>query len=130
MKNILIIIILTLSLNCYSQTQSEMNQDAYATFNIADKELNVVYNKILAAYKTDLIFIKSLKKAQRIWIKFRDAELEMKYPNYKKMHYGSSHPMCRASYLKEITEERTDKLKVWLNGIEEGDLCSGSLKIK
>lgn len=31
--------------------------------------------------------------------------------------------------LKELTEERTEKLKVWLNGIEEGDMCIGSVKL-
>ncbi|WP_417289917.1 lysozyme inhibitor LprI family protein [Corallibacter sp.] len=128
MKNILAFIILTLTFNCFSQTQTEMNQEAYDLFHEADKELNNVYNKILTTYKSDSIFIENLKKSQRIWIKFRDSELEMKYPNYKASYYGSSHPMCRAFYLKELTEERTKKLKVWLNGIEEGDMCSGSVK--
>ena len=119
-----------LTLNSFSQTQAEMNQEAYDLFNEAEKELNDVYNKILIEYKSDSIFLESLKKSQRIWIKFRDSELEMKYPNYKTPYYGSSHPMCRAFYLKELTEERTEKLKVWINGIEEGVMCSGSVKLK
>ena len=53
----------------------------------------------------------------------------MKYPNYEEVYNGSSHPMCKALYLKELTQERTNKLKVWLNGIEEGNLCSGSIKM-
>lgn len=36
--------------------------------------------------------------------------------------------MCRVSYLLELTEERTKKLKIWLTGIPEGDICSGSVK--
>ena len=121
---------MTFNFTYFSQTQAEMNKTAYAEFSKADKKLNEVYQKILTEYKSDSTFIKSLKNAQRIWIKFRDAELEMKYPNYKEPHYyGSSHPMCSASYLKKMTKERTEKLIVWLNGIKEGDMCSGSVKM-
>ena len=73
-------------------------------------------------------FVKNLKSAQRIWIKFRDAELEMKYPNYKELYYGSSHAMCSAIFLKGMTVERTKKLSIWLTGVEEGDICAGSVK--
>ena len=128
MNKILLIFFMAFNLTCFSQTQTEMNKDAYAEFNKADKKLNEVYQKILTEYKSDSTFVKNLKRAQRIWIKFRDAELEMKYPNYKELHYGSSHPMCSAIYLKEITEERTKKLNIWLTGIEEGDICAGSVK--
>ena len=128
MKTLITILTLILTLNSFSQTQAEMNQEAYDLFNKADKELNQVYNNILSEYKSDSIFVESLKKSQRIWIKFRDSELEMKYPNYKAPYYGSAHPMCRAFYLKELTEERTEKLRVWLIGLKEGDVCSGSIK--
>lgn len=128
MNRILLLLFLMFSLVCFSQTQPEMNKDVYDALKIADKELNEVYRKILIEYKEDSIFLKSLKNAQRFWIKFRDAELEMKYPNYEDLYYSSSYPMCRAIYLKELTEERTNKLIVWLHGIEEGDICSGSVK--
>ena len=32
-------------------------------------------------------------------------------------------------YLDELTKSRIKTLKVWLDGIEEGDVCSGSVKI-
>ncbi len=41
---------------------------------IADTELNEVYNKILKEYKSDKVFICSLKESQNLWIKYRDAE--------------------------------------------------------
>lgn len=128
MNQVYLILFLIFNLTCYSQTQAEMNNEAYDLYNKADKKLNSVYQKILTEYKSDSTFTEGLKKSQRIWIKFRDSELEMKYPNYKELYYGSSHPMCRAFYLKELTEERTEKLKIWLNGIKEGDMCSGSVK--
>lgn len=128
MNKIILLLLLTFSINCFSQTQAEMNQQAYASYNKADKKLNTVYQKILVKYKTDKLFVANLKKSQRIWVSFRDAEIDMKYPNYPNQNYGSIYPTCRAVYLTELTESRIKTLTVWLNGIKEGDACSGSVK--
>lgn len=128
MNKIILLLLLTFSINCFSQTQAEMNQQAYASYNKADKKLNTVYQKILVKYKTDKLFVANLKKSQRIWVSFRDAEIDMKYPNYPNNYYGSIHPTCRAVYLTELTESRIKTLTVWLNGIKEGDACAGSVK--
>ena len=32
--------------------------------------------------------------------------------------------------LKGLTEESIEKLKVWINGIKEVNMCSGSVKLK
>ena len=54
----------------------------------------------------------------------------MKFPaENKQLEYGSVYPMCYSLFLKEMTEERTKKLRVWLTGIKEGDICSGSVKM-
>ena len=106
-----------------------MNQKAHKDFQKADKELNTVYQKILQEYKSDTAFIKNFKKAQKIWVQLRDAEMNAKYPT-RKEGYGSVEPMCWSMYLEELTVERTKDLKIWLDGIEEGDVCSGSVKIK
>ena len=128
MKNILAFIFLTFSFSCLSQTQAEMNKEAYTLFNNADDELNEVYQKILAEYKTDTLFIENLKASQRIWIKFRDAELKMKFPEYSDRIYGSIHPTCRAFYLLELTKTRIETLKEWIVGIDGLDACNGSVK--
>jgi len=119
------------TISCFSQTQSEMNIDSYESYEEADKELNSIYQKILIEYNSNNQFIEKLKKAQRIWISYRDAELEMKFPiKEKRMNYGNLYPMCRSHYLKSITTERIKKLRVWLDGIEEGEVCIGSVKMK
>ena len=113
------------------QTQNEMNIEYAAEFDKADKELNRVYRKIFAEYADDKVFLEKLKLAQRAWIKFRDAHMESLFPEEeKRLHYGSVYPMCYSIHMKKITEERTRQLKVWLEGIEEGDVCSGSVKVK
>jgi uncharacterized protein YecT (DUF1311 family) len=84
----------------------------------------------LKEYTEDTAFIKNLKAAQRIWVQFHDAEMKAKYPDREDAYYGSVQPMCWYSYKTELTEERTKKLKIWVTGIEEGDVCSGSVKTK
>ena len=126
-----ILILLVASNFCIGQTQSEMNQEAAKNFKKADKELNSVYNQILKEYQADTKFITNLKVAQRAWIKFRDAEMNALFPEEDtQVQYGSVFPMCWSTAITDLTNERVKKLKVWLNGIEEGDMCSGSIKIK
>lgn len=131
MKNFLILTSFFLISNLSSaQTQLEMNATANTDYKKADKELNSTYKKILKEYSTDLVFIKNLKITQNIWIKFRDAEMNMKYPQKAPGYYGSVFPTCWNMYMTELTQKRTKELKIWLTGIPEGDACSGSVKRK
>lgn len=130
MRYILIIFIYIICHICFSQTQSEMNIEASESYKIADKELNDIYKIIINEYKSDLIFIKNLKSAQRIWITFRDAELKVMYPEREMGYYGSIYPTCVSIYLEKLTRERIITLKAWIDGVEEGVVCNGSLKIK
>ncbi len=111
-------------------TQVEMNQCSSVTYEAADKELNRVYKQINESYKDDRKFIEKLTIAQRAWIAFRDAELEMKYPGEDKQSaYGSSYSMCANMYMSHLTIQRIETLKHWLKGVEEGDVCAGSMKL-
>ena len=119
---------------CYdtARTQSELNRCADNDFARADRELNMTYQRILKKYAKDALFLQRLREAQRAWVAFRDAEMQMKYPSTNAQEvtarFGSVYPMCLASYKAELTEQRTKRLSVWLSGIEEGDVCSGSVK--
>ncbi len=129
-KVILLFVVIVSGLNALSQTQGKMNSDAGDSLHAADKELNEVYRKILTGYSNDTLFIKNLKISQKLWIQFRDAEMNMKYPERKVGYYGSVLPMCWAIYKEQLTRDRTKTLKQWLDGIEEGDVCAGSVKKK
>jgi uncharacterized protein YecT (DUF1311 family) len=130
MRNFLTIALILSSCFCFAQTQMEMNEQAFANYQKADKELNVTYQKILKEYKADTAFIKNLKATQKIWVKFRDAEVKAIYPDREPGYYGSIQPLCKYNYLTDFTAERTKKLKIWLDGAEENDMCSGSVKTK
>jgi len=119
-----------ISPDVFSQTQADLNQTADEAYVKADKDLNNVYQLILKNYSSDTVFIKNLKSSQRIWIAFRDAELKMKYPEREAGYYGSIQPMCVSNFLEQLTRQRISTLQVWLDGTEEGDPCSGSVKVK
>ncbi|MBD0297848.1 MAG: DUF1311 domain-containing protein [Flavisolibacter sp.] len=130
MRNVLLLfMLLTVRIVC-GQTGAEMNQQANVSFQKADKELNAVYQKVILKYTNDPAFIASLKAAQRLWIQFRDAELKMKYPHREQGYYGSVYPMCYSAYKEELTRQRIKTLQQWLEGVEEGDVCAGSIKLK
>jgi len=113
-----------------AQTQGEMNDEAYKSYIRSDKKLNSVHMKILSQYSSDTIFIKNLKISQRLWVKFRDAEIKMKYPEEEEGNYGTSYPMCYYTYLEQLTNDRIKTLKEWIDGIKEGDVCRGTVQIK
>jgi uncharacterized protein YecT (DUF1311 family) len=109
-------------------TQIEMNRCAGVEFSTVDFELNRVYKKIQEIYKNDSIFLEKLKISQLAWIKLRDANIELQYPHLEEPgYYGSIFPICVSGYKTKLTMQRTEFLKQWLNGKEEGDVCQGSI---
>lgn len=113
-----------------AQTQGEMNAETAGEFQAADKQLNSIYQEILSNYADDEAFIASLKEAQRCWIAFRDAQLKMKYPDREPGYYGSIQPMLETIYLTELTKDRIKALQVWIDGVQEGDLSGGTVRVK
>jgi uncharacterized protein YecT (DUF1311 family) len=113
---------------CFAQSQTALNMTAFANYQKADRQLNVVYQKILKGYAKEVVFIKKFKNAQRLWIQLRDAELASKYPEAGT--YGAVAPMCESIYLETLTRDRIKFLNVWNTGIEEGEVCLGSVKTR
>lgn len=111
-----------------AETQLELNQEACNQLQKADDSLNKVYNQILANYKNDAVFIHQFVTAQKKWIEFRDAYVASMYvPQYKDT-YGSVFPMCQCYFIEKVTTDRTRQLQIWLDGVGEGDVCTGSVK--
>ncbi|WP_212000968.1 lysozyme inhibitor LprI family protein [Chitinophaga sp. HK235] len=109
-----------------AQTQAEMNKQAGLEYKEADKKLNTIYQEILKKYTANKTFINNFKEAQRLWVQLRDAQLKAMYPESAKS-YGSMFPACKSNYLAELTNQRTEALRVWLNGLPPGETCTGSV---
>lgn len=128
MRHVSLLVLCLLVFQCYSQDSTKCN------FKATDVRLNKVYGQILQEYKTDTLFIKRLKEAQRAWLHFRDAQLEARFPTAKKSdknaEYGSIYSECACFEMNELTKQRIAQLEAWLKGTEEGDVCGGSYKTK
>jgi uncharacterized protein YecT (DUF1311 family) len=129
LQRILFLLLLVISLPAVAQNQAELNNEAHNSYMKANNEMNRIYQQIKKEYKSDTIFIKNLYASQKIWLKFRQAQLAMKYPEYPSDAYGSCQPMCVSNYLTDQTRDRIRTLKVWIDGIKQGEVCSGSVKV-
>lgn len=127
MRIIFSVMILLVASSAFGQSQQKISNTAQIEFKKSDTNLNVIYQKILARYKGDRIFVDNLKSAQRQWIKYRDAQVKVKYPTYGEGD-GTIVPMCQYYYLQGLTQSRIVELETWLNGADEGDVCAGSIK--
>ncbi len=101
-----------------SLTQSEMNDCAHEEFQRSDKKLNDLYEQIMARLAGNGPAKELLKKAQKTWIGFRDAECEFQT---SASVGGSIYPMLNATCAKSLTDARSAQLKAYLS-CEEGDL--------
>lgn len=101
--------VLLLSAPSLAQNQHEMNQQAAADFQKADKELNTVYKllmkKLSGKVKQRLI------DSQILWVKFRDAEADAHGLNFEG---GTMQPMIFEGTRARLTEKRVSELKEWL----------------
>ena len=115
----------------HADTQLQINQCSSLDNQTADQELNSVYQAVLTKHAKDKSFIDNFKQAQRAWLKWRDAEMAAIYPEQKQPgFYGSSFAGCWSGQLATLTRERTLQLRKWLEGVQEGDVCSGSIPFK
>lgn len=111
-----------------AETQASLNQAACDALKKADTTLNKVYQQILVKYDDDDKFISNLVDAQKKWIAFRDAYVASMYLPGEEDSYGSILPMCQCYFIEGITQDRIKQLRVWLDGIDEGDVCIGTVK--
>lgn len=118
------------ALPALAQSQAAYNAAACAALKKADAELNAVYAAILKKNADDKNFIDKLKAAQRAWVAFRDAEMAARYPAKDKWEYGSAFDLCWCNGLAALTQQRTEQLKPWRDGIPEGDVCAGSYPVR
>jgi uncharacterized protein YecT (DUF1311 family) len=96
----------------------------------AAARLQDVYTQLLAKYKSDVGFIRKLRKSQQTWTAYRTAQVEMLFPHGPGPEYGTVYSDCNCSSLAGLTKERIKILEQWLTGIELGDVCTGSRPTK
>jgi uncharacterized protein YecT (DUF1311 family) len=79
----------------------------YHAYEKSDAELNQLYRRVLTVVVgNDLV---NLQGAQRLWIRFRDANCSAEYDLYTG---GSAAPTVKYACLEAVTRHRTEELKV------------------
>lgn len=116
-----------------AQSQMQMNAEACGKSGKAEAKMTRMLERIYREYKQDTIFIEKMKSAQAAWKNFYEAEFEAEFPLEKDENpsykYGSVYPMCFCATREKLIYERIKQLKVWIDGTEEGNVCSGSVKV-
>jgi uncharacterized protein YecT (DUF1311 family) len=98
-----------------SQLKNNAIADPLTMYKNADWKLNEVYQQVLAKNKSNDVFIKKLWNAERLWIKYRDAQLKEKYPQVKPASDKSMFTKPQLIYLVILTEKRTMELQELLD---------------
>ena len=112
-------------------TQLEMNFAFMRAYDDADSILNATYRQVQQIYSSDSLFLQDLKTAQRAWIAFRDAQMAMTFPKREDSAFrGSIEPTCYWNEKTMLTQDRINQLKQWINGVEQGELCGGTRRIR
>lgn len=97
-----------------AQSQAQMNQEAYAEFKKADRDLNKLYPQVLA--KLDEEGQEKLKASQRAWVAFRDAQAELEADSARG---GTMAPLLRATSLSGTTQDRITQLRAFLKELND-----------
>ncbi|HEX4879691.1 MAG TPA: lysozyme inhibitor LprI family protein [Limnobacter sp.] len=102
------------------------DQDFCAELLVANQEMAHIIASIKVNKQTDAIFLKAFDKSQKLWSKHVKAELDMQFPSYNPLDYGSSFTMCQCASMLHFTQARVASLRQWLNPLAEPDICAGS----
>jgi len=106
---------LLLSLPAHAQSQQDMNGEARKGFKKADAELNTIYKKVVALLPDEKA-VELLRKAQRAWVAFRDADAAF---HADEMRGGSAAPLLFYGQQTQLTKLRIKHLQRYLKDFEE-----------
>lgn len=107
--------------------QAGMTLEAVADYAETEKLHQQVYDEVIAIYGDNKESIEFLRRSQRAWIAFRDAQIRAIWPEIETGEgMGTAERMCISIELEKITRQRILQLLAWRNGIEEGDVGAGT----
>ncbi len=117
---------------CYarSQTQYDINTCSQDSARSTRSKLQALFQAVLAKYRDDPHQQARLRAAQRAWTRYRDAEFAAVYPHAGETDYATTAyaPTCTARLNLALMRARIARLRLWLRGGIEGDLCAGAIR--
>ncbi|NBX39264.1 MAG: DUF1311 domain-containing protein [Flavobacteriia bacterium] len=108
MVKITLILMLLVGSYTFGQSQTEMNQEALKSYQIADAEMTVIYKDLMKSLgQTEKNY---LLTAQRAWISYKEAHCKAIAYQYDG---GSMQPMVQCACLETLTRERIQQLNAY-----------------
>lgn len=90
----------------FSQTQIELNFKTKEKYELINKELNTLNNKLLILYKNNLEKKSEIITNHKNWLKKRDSFMNNKYPQNQRKDYGTYFPVKWYNELIILTDNR------------------------
>lgn len=107
MRRILVVLSLIVPIALsFAQTKDESR----VYFENSDRQLNDIYQRLVDAKKEDKLYIENLKISQQAWLKLRDAQLTLMYPDHSSIEKPDLLSSSELKYLAYLTDERVDVL--------------------
>ena len=86
---------------------------------ILEKELEHAYRTLLEK-QSDKVFKKKIENAQKVWKKYREAQLQMAFPHAgEHKYFWTGFSACYYSYKNELTLKRIKELEGWVRWLDE-----------
>lgn len=128
-----LLLLLTFSIVSSGQEFQDLIKKSLKKRADAERELKHTLDKIVKKYDTDeydSIFLVNLKFSQEAWESFKKADVYARYPDFELGLFDADAINCVNDYLTDFTNERTQKLQVWLTDKGFEDKCAGSVMRK
>ena len=117
------------SLLC-SFCQSQNSTVPAPTPIISNPEMDSIIEIIRYHYREDEEFLLKLENAQSEWRASVWADIDMRFPKSDKREYGSIYRTCIQLLLDDAINLRLQYLNLWIEGVEEGSVCAGSILVR
>jgi uncharacterized protein YecT (DUF1311 family) len=105
-----------------AQTTADMNDCAGGMLTAADKDLNTTYQAVLKKWANVPGVVDSVRKAQRAWINYRDADVAARFADAgDAASRGTAYASAHTIYQAGVVRERTARLCEYLRGASYGE---------
>jgi uncharacterized protein YecT (DUF1311 family) len=95
----------------FFQTQIELNFNAKERFELVNKELNSLHNKLLDLNKNNLDKKSEIILSHETWIQQRNSYMNKRYPKNQRKEYGTYFPIRWHNDLIDLTKNRINYIR-------------------
>ena len=120
----------TMSYAQNAKPQIDQSRNSCSDYLKSKKGLEDMVKNIQEEYAKYPLFLRKFQKAQDEWASYKDAQLEMLFPEADKAEYGVFYPTCRCNWLVEFTNQRVDFLVKFVANTYDVESCGGAVNSK